>query len=157
ELDAPLLLLAQDHVERLAEHRGRAAVDERALAGPGHVGAVHVRDDDEVRARLDREIDAEGAHDLAVDEVAVADLVRPKEEGDAARGGDRLADRHPVPVALPEDDPPAPVDVGGGDQHRAVELAEVVLGQAASEEALEAIDREEPAREPAGGGPLLAG
>ncbi len=155
EIDAALLLLGENDVQRLARDRAAPRMDERAVLVSGDVGPVDVGDDDHVGARRQREVDAQGAYHLAVDVIAIADAVWPKEHGDAARRGDGLADRHLFLVAAPEDGAPLSIDVARGHQERSVEAAEVVDREAVGEEALEAVDGEQAARQIPGAGELL--
>src|SRR5690606_38104858 len=61
-----------------------------------------------------------------------------------------------VAVARPEDRTAASVDVGRRDEERAVEVAEVVVGEELAELLLEPVDGEDAAREVAGAAELLA-
>ena len=82
--------------------------------------------DDELRARLDRDVDVGGRDHAAVDQLAVLDdrgLVDHRQRGRGAHGG---GDRDVVPALGAEHDPLARVEVGGGEVELVLQQAEVV-------------------------------
>ena len=95
----------------------REVVDER------HQRVDH---DDELRARLDRDVEVGGRDDAAVDQLAVLDLgglVDHRQRGRGAHGG---GDRDVVPALGAEHDPLAGVEVGRREVELVLEQAEVV-------------------------------
>ena len=81
---------------------------------------------DELRARLDRDVEVGRRDHAAVDQLAVLDhrgLVDHRQRGRGAHGG---RDRHVVPALGAEHDPLAGVEVGGGQVELVLQQAEVV-------------------------------
>ena len=128
--------LVAEQLERLVADLGEPHVRHPAGAGAEQrrdllrevvdVRDQRVDDHDQLRARLDRDVEVRGRDDAAVDQLAVLEprgLEDHRERGGGADGG---GDRHVVPARAPEHDPLAGVEVGGRQVQLAAELAEVV-------------------------------
>ena len=99
------------HATRRVSRRASGSACSKSLT----YGHQRVDDDDELGARLDRDVEVGGGDDPAVDQLAVLDLDRLVDHRQRARGADRLRDRYVVPTLGAEHDPLAGVEVGGGE------------------------------------------
>ena len=83
---------------------------------------------------LDRDVDVGGRADAAVDQLAAPYVDGPVDHRQGRGGGDRLRDRHVVPVRRAEHDPLAGVQVGRGEVELRLQQAEIVSAIALAED-----------------------
>jgi hypothetical protein len=130
--------------EGLRQHHRQPALDQlgdalaRQLLGvAGLVGHQRVEHEQQVDAAVQQQAAVHGLLQRAVDEVAAVDLHRWVEAGQGGAGLHRAADGHMVPARCTEGYGVAGVEVGGHQQQRALEVAEVVAATGQAEHGLE--------------------